>query len=174
MNLDFTDITNQFYIQTSVREEFALRLGIEHKYREYSSRTLDISDIIDPPPGSFEDGRTFLEKSHYFSTYGGLVLDTYDDRYFPTKGLYFNGDFHLYLLSSDFNNNFTEFGIAKARMGGAFPLLDNLSFNIETEGGFKLGQSEVTTFDFVLGGFGNDFMDNFEPFLGYDFFKLAR
>ena len=172
INLDVVDVTNQIYLQTAVREEFALRLGIEHKYLEYSTKTL--SEIEDPSipiePGASD--RTFFEKSHYFSTYGGLVLDTYDDKYFPTKGLYFNGDFHLYLLSSDFNDNFREFSIAKARMGAAFPIFENLSFNIETEGGFKLGKSDVTTFDFVLGGFGNDLINNFIPFLGYDFLSL--
>ena len=172
INLDVVDVTNQIYLQTAVREEFALRLGIEHKYLEYSTKTL--SEIDDPSipiePGASD--RTFFEKSHYFSTYGGLVLDTYDDKYFPTKGLYFNGDFHLYLLSSDFNDNFKEFSIAKARMGGAFPIVKDLYFNLETEGGFKLGKSNVTTFDFVLGGFGNDLINNFIPFLGYDFLSL--
>ncbi len=172
INLDVEDVTNQLYIQTTLREEFALRLGIEHKYISYSTTTLnDLEDTM-MPVESGNDDRTFFEKSHYFSTYGGLVLDTYDDRYFPTKGLYFNGDFHLYLFSSDFNDNFREYSIGKARMGAAFPVVGDLSFNLETEGGFKLGQSNVTTFDFVLGGFGNDFMNNFTPFLGYDFLSL--
>ncbi len=172
LNFDVVDVTNQFYFETSLREEFALRLGIEHKYISYSTRTLN--DVTDPmaPIDPSSDERTFFEKSHYFSTYGGLVLDTYDNKYFPSKGLYFNGDFHLYLFSSDFNDNFREFSIAKARMGAAFPIVGNLSFNIETEGGFKLGQSTVTTFDFVLGGYGNNFINNFEPFLGYDFLSL--
>ncbi len=172
LNFDVVDVTNQFYFETSLREEFALRLGIEHKYISYSTRTLN--EVTDPmaPIDPSSDERTFFEKSHYFSTYGGLVLDTYDNKYFPSKGLYFNGDFHLYLFSSDFNDNFREFSIAKARMGAAFPIVGNLSFNIETEGGFKLGQSTVTTFDFVLGGYGNNFINNFEPFLGYDFLSL--
>lgn len=172
INLDVADVTNQIYVETALREEFALRLGLEHKFISYSTRTF--SQIEDPtiPVNSDDGDKTFFEKSHYLSTYGGLVLDTYDDRYFPTRGLYFNGDFHLYLLSSDFVGNFKEYGIAKARMGGAFPIAENLYFNLETEGGFKLGQSGVTTFDFVLGGFGNDFINNFIPFLGYDFLSL--
>lgn len=172
INLDVADVTNQIYLQSTVREEFALRLGIEHKFISYS--TTNLNEVTDPPvlPDPTSEVRTFFEKSHYFSTYGGLVLDTYDNRYFPSKGLYFNGDFHLYLLSSDFNSNFEEFAIAKARMGFAIPLFEDLSLNLETEGGFKLGQSPVTTFDFVLGGFGNDLINNFEPFLGYDFLSL--
>jgi len=57
-------------------------------------------------------------------------------------------------------------------MGMAMPLLKNVSLNIETEGGFKLGTSNVTTFDFVLGGFGTDMINNLIPFYGYDFISL--
>ena len=156
-----------------LREEFAFSIGLEHKLLKYSSKTLN-----DLPQDQLENlmatpnNRTFFENSNYFSTYGRLTFDTYDDKYFPTKGLYFDGDFHFYLLSSDFNENFKEFSIAQARMGTAFGLFPNLSLNIETEGGFKLGTSGVTSFDFVLGGFGNDPINNFIPFFGYDFLSL--
>lgn len=173
INLDVSDVTNQVYLQTVLQEEFSFALGVEHKFLKYSTRTLNpnmdaMGMAIDPPV----DARVFFEKSSYFSTYGNLILDTYDDKYFPTKGLFFNGDFHLYLFSSDFNNNFKEFSIAKASMGIAFPIISNLSINIETEGGFKLGTSGVSSLDFVLGGFGTNLINNFIPFLGYDFVSL--
>ncbi len=173
INLSVTDITNQLYVQTVLREEFAFTLGLEHKFLKYSTRTLGaLADEEAVNTLRMENGRTLFEKSNFYSAYGQLRLDTYDDRYFPTKGLYFNGDFHFYVLSSDFNENFKEFSIAKARMGAAFPLMRNLSLNIETEGGFKLGTSNVTSFDFVLGGFGTDLINNFVPFIGYDFLSL--
>ncbi|MEX0288535.1 MAG: patatin-like phospholipase family protein, partial [Flavobacteriaceae bacterium] len=173
INLDVSDFTNQIYLQTVLNEEFAFSLGLEHKFLKYSTTTLnEISNTESLPISPSEDTRTFFEKSNYFSAYGKLILDTYDDRYFPTKGLYFNGDFHFYLLSSDFNNNFKEFSIAKARMGTAFPLIGRLSLNLETEGGFKLGTSNVSALDFVLGGYGNNLINNFVPFLGYDFLSL--
>ena len=173
INLDVTDLTNQVYLQTVLREEFAFRIGLEHKLLRYSTRTLSNlpqveNDAFEPT----EEGRVFFEDSNYFSTYGRLTLDTYDDKYFPTKGLFFDGDFHWYLFSSDFNNNFKSFSISKARIGGAFQPLPNLSFTLETEGGFKLGTSPVTSFDFVLGGFGNDLINNFIPFFGYEFLSL--
>lgn len=173
IELEISDFTNQFYLQTVLREEFAFILGLEHKLIKYSTTTLNEvlpegDAAIDPQ----EESPTFFEKSNFYSTYGKLILDTYDDRYFPSRGLYFNGDFHLYLFSSDFNDNFREFSIGKARMGAAFPLIGDLSLNLETEGGFKLGASPVTTFDFVLGGFGNDLINNFVPFYGYDFLSL--
>ncbi|CAN0570424.1 unnamed protein product, partial [Ectocarpus sp. 12 AP-2014] len=38
---------------------------------------------------------------------------------------------------------------------------------------FKLGTSNVTSFDFILGGYGTDFINNLVPFVGYDFISLV-
>lgn len=171
INLSVTDLTNQIYMQTVLREEFAFRLGIEDKYIKYSTKTLGTT----PDEPSFvttDDNKSIFEKSNYASVYGQLVLDTYDDKYFPTQGLYFDGDFNWYLFSSDYNDNFKQFAIAKARIGAAFPIFNKLSANLETEGGFKLGLSEVSTLDFALGGYGASMINNFIPFLGYDFLGL--
>lgn len=171
INLDVTDLTNQVYLQTLFKEEFAFGLGLEHKLLRYSTRTLTNTNALfpDAPPSN---ERTFFENSNYFSAFSNLKLDTYNDKYFPTRGLYLDGDVHFYFFSSDFNDNFREFTVAKGRLGGAFKLANNLSLNIETEGGFKLGTSRVSSFDFILGGFGNEPVHNFIPFFGYDFLSL--
>lgn len=170
INLNVSDFTNQLYLQTVFKEEFAFIVGAEHKLLKYSTRTFNNQDSIVSPPA--DSDRLYFEKSNYFSAYGKLILDTYNDRYFPSKGLYFNGDLHLYLFSSDFNDNFKEFSIAKAKFGAAFPIVGKLSVNLTTEGGFKLGSSQVKALDFVLGGYGNDLINNFIPFVGYDFLSL--
>ena len=173
ISLDVSDFSNQLYLQTVYKEEFAVTLGIEHKFLKYSTRTLsDRITVPDNPELPPNDNRTFFEKSNYLSAFGRLTLDTYDNKYFPSKGLYFNGDLHVYGFSSDFNDNFKEFSIGQAQLGAAFPILHNISLNIETEGGFKLGTSGITSFDFVLGGYGNELPVNFKPFLGYDFLSL--
>lgn len=170
ISLDVTDLTNQIYLQTVLREEFAFTMGAEHKLLKYSTRTLNqLGEDLEATPTS---ERTFFENSNYFSGFGKITLDTYDDKYFPTKGLLFDSDYHVYLFSSDFNDNFREFSIAKGRLGTVFPLFHNLNLNLEASGGVKLGTSEVTSFDFVLGGFGNDFVNNFVPFFGYDFLSI--
>ena len=173
INLDVTDLTNQIYLQTVLREEFAFTLGAEHKLLQYSTQTLNqfSEDNLETSLAPSEE-KTFFDNSNYFSVFGKITLDTYDDKYFPKKGLLFDSDMHLYLFSSDFNDNFREFSVGKARMGVAFPIVDKVTLNLETEGGLKLGTSPVTSFDFVLGGFGNDFVNNFIPFFGYDFLTL--
>lgn len=178
INLDVTDITNQVYIQTVLQEEFSFTIGAEHKFLKFSTRTLgDSSETNDSNaivviPVNDAKGRTFFERSDFFSVFANLKLDTYNDKYFPSSGLFFEGNFNYYLLSSDFNENFKDFSVSKARIGAAFSILDNLSLNLETEGGFKLGTSSVTSFDFVLGGFGTDLINNLVPFYGYDFLSL--
>ncbi len=104
INLNVSDFTNQLYLQTVFKEEFAFIIGAEQKLLKYSTRTFNNQDIVDPPIAAGD--RLYFENSNYFSVYGKLILDTYNDRYFPSKGLYFNGDLHLYLFSSDFNDNF--------------------------------------------------------------------
>jgi len=172
INVDVTDLTNQVYLQTVLQEEFAFVIGAEHKFINYSTRTLNQVDPEAEEVSQSANRRSNFENSNYFSAYSQIKLDTYDDKYFPTKGLLFDGDFHFYAFSSDYNKNFKEFAVAKAKLGGVFSLFHNLSLNLETEGGVKLGTSSVATFDFILGGFGNNFVNNFTPFFGYDFLSI--
>src|SRR5690606_35467976 len=117
--------------------------------------------------------KRIFENTDYLSVFGTLKLDTYDNKYYPKKGFYFNGDFHLYLHASKFNKEFNQFSIAKADIGYAFKLSDKFSANIFTQGGFKIGDTNTQTLDFALGGYGNNFINNFISFYGYDHVSLT-
>lgn len=162
IEVEVEDFTNQIYLQTLIREEFAFGVGLEHKYLRYESETIQ------------ENSQNLIfENSDIYSTFGFLKLDTYDNKYFPNKGVVFEGDFHLYLFSTDFINAFNQFSIGKARFGVATPLVDKLTFNFQTEGGFTLGNAEYYTLDFLLGGYGNNLINNFVQFYGYDFISFG-
>ncbi|MEY8849907.1 patatin-like phospholipase family protein [Psychroserpens sp. XS_ASV72] len=163
IDVELQDQTNQFYLQTLFRKDFALSIGAEHKRLKIQSETITINSQTD---------QFVFESTDYGSVFGTLMLDTYDNKYFPKRGLLFDGDFHWYLMASDFNQDFEPFSIAKAKMGYAFSVSDKLSFNLTTEGGFKIGENNTNTLDFALGGYGNDFINNFIPFYGYDFISL--
>ena len=164
LDIKLNDFTNQFYLQTLFRKDFALSLGAELKHLTIKSET--ISDDED------RNDRVF-ENSNYFSLFGNLKLDTYNNKYFPHHGLYFDGDFHWYLYSSDYNNDFEQFSIGKARMGYAQKIINSLSANLELEGGFRIGENNTPYLNFALGGYGNDLINNFIPFYGYDFVSIA-
>ncbi|RXG22125.1 patatin-like phospholipase family protein [Leeuwenhoekiella aequorea] len=165
LTVDYTDFTNQVYIQTLFQKQFSFNLGVEHKFLKIDTESVRLED--DP------EAKVYFDNSHYFSTYGNLVLDSFDNKYFPTSGWYFNGDFHLYLLSSDYNNDFEEFSVGKARAKYAHKIVPKFSVQIGVEGGFKIGDSEAGSLDFILGGWGNDFVNNIISFYGYDYISSA-
>lgn len=164
IDVELQDQTNQFYLQTLFRKDFALSIGAEHKRLKIKSETITLNSQTD---------EFLFENTDYGSVFGTLKLDTYDNKHFPKRGLFFDGDVHWYLLSSGFNSRFEPFSIVKADMGYAFSFSDKLAFNLKTEGGFKIGENTTNTLDFALGGYGNEFINNFIPFYGYDFISLT-
>lgn len=165
LNLEYQDITNQLYIQTLFVKTFSLEVGIQHKFLSVDTETL--GDQVDP------NINFRLERSNFFGGTGELLFDSLNNGYFPSSGIYFKGDFDLYLFSDDFNSNFTEFSIANSRFKYAKGLTPHLSLVSEIAGGFKIGGDEISSLDFLLGGYGNNYINNITSFLGYDFLSLS-
>jgi len=164
LDVNFKDFTNQLYVETLFQQVFSIGAGLEHKYLKFSSTTFNEAS---------QNNELIFDNSHYASTFGYVKFDSYDNKYFPTRGVSFTGDFHLYLYSSDYNDNFAEFSIAKGALGYAVTPFNNLTTRISTETGFKIGNDGTEVLDFFLGGYGNDFINNIKPFYGYDFLSLS-
>ncbi|BAO75825.1 patatin-like phospholipase family protein [Winogradskyella sp. PG-2] len=164
IDAELSDFTNQVYLQTIFRKDFALRMGAEYKRLKITSETI-IEDN--------QDDEITFENTGYFGVFGNLKFDSYSDRFFPKSGFYFNGDLHWYLNASNFNRDFKKFSIAKADIGYAFSFSDKLAFKTEANGGFKIEDNPTTALGFAIGGFGNNFINNFSSFYGYDYLELS-
>ncbi|RFN59042.1 patatin-like phospholipase family protein [Marixanthomonas ophiurae] len=164
LELEYSDLTNRIFVETLFRRSFLLGAGIEHKWLRYLSETIGID----------EDGipRTVFESTNYFSTYGYLRYDTFNNSFFPNDGFYFNGDFHLYILGEGRNTGFDQFSIAQAKVGYAQSFSSKLSAVITTEGGFKIGDDSTHSLDFFLGGYGYRPINNIKQFYGYEGLSL--
>ena len=160
VNIDFTDITNQAYVQTIFAQKFSFGAGLEFKYLNIKSETLENSTPI-------------FDKSNYLSAFGYLKYDSFDQKYFPKKGWSFSGDLKTFLYSSDYTNLFERFSIARADAGIVFEPIKRTTIKLQTEGGFAIGERTISFFDFVLGGYGFVSANNIKPFMGYDFLSLA-
>lgn len=160
INIDFSDFTNQAYVQTIFIQKFLLGAGLEYKHLKIKSETLQTTAPV------FED-------SDYLSAFGYLKYDSFDNKYFPKKGWYFTSDFQTFLHSSDYTNTFKPFSIAKADFGFAQTIFRKATVKIQTESGFAIGDKTVPFFDFVLGGYGFNPINNFRQFYGYDFLSLS-
>ncbi|MFY9241563.1 MAG: patatin-like phospholipase family protein [Polaribacter sp.] len=163
INLNYTDFTNQFFVQTTFNRKFALGIGAEHKGLTVSTETL--STLI--------DNETILDRSDYLNVFGYLKLDTYDHKYFVTKGLYADLSFKWYLTSSDYNNNFKPFAQAKGTIGIAETIAKRFTIQLTNEAGFTFENPTSNIFDFYLGGYNQNFINTFVSLYGYEFAELS-
>ena len=160
LNFEYAELTNQFYVQTFFKRIFLLGIGAEHKWKYYKTETIGIDEDEIP--------QTIFEDTNYFSAFGYVIFDTYDNKFFPTKGLYFKGDFNFYLFANGINDNFNEFSVGKAKIGYAKMFFKNFSGLIEAEGGVKIGGDETKSFDFFAGGYGYKESSNLVTLYGYE------
>ena len=160
INVDFFDLSNQAYLQTIFAQKFSLGGGVEYKFLRLKSETL-------------EDTNYVFERSNYLSIFGFMKYDSFDKKYFPRTGWNFNSEIRYYGYSSDYKGNFERFSVAKADFGFAQPVFKNMTFKLQTEGGFSVGERSVSYFDFILGGYGFQQVNNMKPFFGYDFLSIA-
>ena len=159
LNVDFSDFNNQAYIQTIFFQKFLIGGGIEYKHIKIKSKTIN-------------DNSSVFENSDYASIFGYLKYDSFDNKYFPKKGWFFNGDLHSYLYSSNYTNQFNRFSILKGEAGITRTFYKRFNVKFQSEAGFSIGQSSVHFLDFVLGGYGFNTINNFKQFYGYDFLSI--
>jgi NTE family protein len=150
-------------VQTTFERKFALGLGVEHKHIKASTETI-----------TNNNNETIIDNSEYFNAFGYLKLDTYDKKYFVTKGYFADLNFKWYLNSSDYNNNFSSFLQGKGTLGFATTIADRLTFQMTNEAGFTLDSSDSDVFDFYLGGYNQNYINTFVSFYGYDFAELSN
>lgn len=160
INVDFLDLSNQAYFQTIFVQKFLMGGGLEYKYLKINSPTLSNTENI-------------IDKSSYISAFAYLKYDSFDSKSFPRSGLFFSTDLQTYLASSDYTNKFTPFSIAKAEIAFAKTVFRKATVKIGTDAGFNIGSDSVPFFDFILGGFGYNKINNFNYFYGYDFLSIA-
>ncbi|WP_294820713.1 patatin-like phospholipase family protein [uncultured Flavobacterium sp.] len=160
INVDYSDWTNQLYLQTIFAQRFLLGGGLEYKHMNIRSETIQ---SIDP---RFDD-------SDYLSVYGYLKFDSYDSKFFPSEGWFFSGEAKGFVYSSDYTNSFDRFTLIKGEIGTAKTLANRLTLDLKAETGFSLGENEVPTFDFMLGGYGYHITNSFVHFYGYDYLSIT-
>ncbi len=160
INIDYSDFSNQAYLQAVYFQKFLLGGGVEYKLLKIDSETINAASPL-------------IENSDYFSAFGYLKFDSYDNRYFPKSGWLFSGDFQSYLYSSNYTHQFNPFSILKGELGYATSFWNKLAFNAQVELGFPIGPVSVPFFDFMLGGYGYNTVNNFKPMFGYQFSSLV-
>lgn len=159
INIDYIDFSHQIYLQTLFSKKFLVGGGFELQHLTIKTETLQSTTPV------FDD-------SDYYNLFGYVRFDTFDNKYFPTKGVFLNGEAKTYLYSTNYSNDFEPFSMFNADLGFAKKLYRNFVFSAASEIGFSVGPRSISYFDFILGGYGFYEFANFKPFYGYDFLSL--
>jgi len=169
INLVYEDFTNQLYVQTVFNRKFAIGAGIEHKRLKAFTETISSTENI---ISVTNENRLYFDKSNYYNVYSYLKMDTYDQKYFQKEGFYLDIDFRWFVESSDYTNSFNSFSQLKGKLGLAHTFFDKLTTHFRSEVGITIGENHNRVLDYNVGGYGENFINNFIPFYGYDFGEL--
>lgn len=159
-NINYSDFSNQVYVQTVFIQKFLIGGGIEYKYLKIKSKTL-------------ETDKQLFDKSDYVSVFGYFKYDSFNNKYFPKRGWYFDGMATSYLYSSNYSNQFNRYSIIKGDIGFVKTFYKKFTLKVNSETGFAVGHESTPFLNFFLGGYGYMTINNFKHFYGYDFVGLS-
>ncbi|WP_405378977.1 patatin-like phospholipase family protein [Nonlabens sp. Asnod3-A02] len=164
LEVKYRDWTQQVFLQTRLNRSANLMVGTEIKTLNIFTETLITTDP--------NDDVTDFTSGTRGSLYGKVLVDSYDNAQFPSTGWKIDGDFHLYLFNSEYKERFKEFSVAQLQIGharnfGKFTLRGNAHI------GITIGDTNDSSMDFFLGGYGSRRINNLIPFYGYDFLSIS-
>jgi NTE family protein len=172
INVSYRDFTNMFYFQTTFSKKTAFGTGLELKSLKVSSETFLTNDE-----------ETVFDNSVYLNPFAFLHVDTHDKKALPTKGFSLRTRFRWFLLSNrnesinDFaagSVRFNQYSQIDGQISYAKTFWDKLTFQTIFETGFTLGEEDSEIFDYRLGGYNQNYINNFISFYGYDISSLSE
>lgn len=156
--IEYNDFTTQLYIQRTFKNTLALRIGVEDKFLQVFA-----DEIVND-----ENKKNYFENSNYINAFAKVTYDSYDTKYFPKKGIYFDTNYRVYLLSANINPNFKSFSQLNGELSYAFTFFNKLTVHYISEAGITIGNNGNEVLDYHLGGNNENFVNTFVPFYGYD------
>ncbi|MGV4438389.1 patatin-like phospholipase family protein [Ornithobacterium rhinotracheale] len=161
LNYDVKTFKNQFYIQSTLKERYAVGLGFEHQYLKIETQNL-----------SDDDSNKSLANNHYYTPYTFIKIDNRNHNYYPTKGLMLDGEMRYIVASSE--KDFDPIFYLKSNLKVNFPLGEH--FSILTGGRFNtfFGSTNIPNgLIFNVGGLQQQVILNSSPFYGLNFGSIV-
>ena len=160
-----SDLKASFFVETLIKKDLSFKLGATFKRLNIEASSPSLINV-------FQTSSYQIENSDFFSLNSILSYDTLDNIFFPTSGLLFETDGNLFLTASS-AKDFTQFLNVKTNIAKAFLITRELSLLVGVEGGFRLGNDNISTLNFGLGGYAHNHINNYSNMFGYDFFSLS-
>ena len=161
--VSYADRSTQFYVQTTVRDKFALRIGAEYKDLKVYSTVVE----------GGENRKDYFEDGGYGILFAKVSYDSYDADYFPKRGFFLEVNYLNYLVPFYTVYDFKRFAQVYGNMGYAYTFFDKLTFQVFGDAGVTIESNGSSVHDYFLGGNNDNFVNTFVKFYGYDVADLS-
>ena len=111
---------------------------------------------------------TDLKRNKFLSAFIRAEVDRRDQKYFPTQGFDFHGEFNYYMNRpfGDYDN----FSTVSAHVSGVAPVGDRLAFILSLDNRTILGHNVPLVYGNYMGGFlAGRYLDHQIPFIGFTY-----
>lgn len=163
INFEYEDFSNYLYLESGLRTRLTnISAGLEHKLIRSFTKTFIVEE---------DEERTFFDNRHYFNFLAKFELDNYDRKAFPNKGFKVDIAFRSFLKASK-KENFIETSQISADLQGIRTFSNRFSLFLQGQGGFTFTNDVLDNFNYAVGGYGQNYINNFIAFHGYTFSAL--
>ncbi len=160
LDYQFDEFINQFYVQSTLYEKYAVGGGVEHQYLNIKTNNLPVDSPF-----------RRIENSYYMSVYGYLRGDTRSNPNFPRQGVKFDGEFK-YLFQSN-ADNFNETSSISTSFEINRPISPWASARLFGSFGTYFSNFPPIAQKFTLGGYVEQNFMNYTRFYGLPFFTVS-
>ncbi len=171
INANYRDFTNKIFTLMNINKQATLGVGLEFKNLKIASNTFLTNNE-----------ETIFDNSNYVNSFGFLRVDNYDKSIFPSKGFLVDFNFRWFMWSdrgnksanSSSNLEFNQYSQIDGKFSFATTFWDKFTFQNTYQAGFTLGKEDSEIFDYRMGGYNKNYINNFIPFYGYDISSLVN
>jgi len=146
----YTDIAGNIFAQTIFKNSYAWGVGIQN---EFNSIKAEFNPFNAP------------SSTHkFFNVYSYLKFDTYNNSYFPEKGVLLN--YEIRYLSKLYDNTVPPGILINGRWSNAIPIYRKLTIIPSLFTGFSFTDSVPDNYQYRIGGLSTYYVKNGVPFVG--------
>lgn len=158
LNYTFNDFINQFYIQSTIKEKYALGFGLEHQYIELFTK--NISNVSNFPYSADNRG-------NYWKAYTYIGADNRNNPNFASRGFKFYSSLK-YIFDSNVKN-FDKIYELQADLEANFHINNFVSYRFTANFGTFFNGNNTDPQKFIVGGYVRQRFLNYTKFYGLPF-----
>ncbi len=158
INYTFRNFVNRIYVQSTIKEKYAIGIGLEHEFSNVST-----NNYIADEDNVFKK----KEDAYFIKAFTYLKVDNRDNPNFARKGTKLDAVFGLHFNSNA--EDFDKYTQLKTRLEANFPINNFLSYRFTANFGTFFNENVSSLQKYILGGYVEQNFMNYTKFYGLPF-----